>query len=589
MRPDLPCILRLHIENRSGLAPGRFLRAGRLDRLRELAMRRSSIVTKIALGSTILGAGSLGAAVTATDAEARLDLYVDKSAQQISVIHNGALLYVWPVSTGRDRHSTPSGVYTPERLERSWFSRAYYNSPMPHAIFFHSGYAIHGSYDISKLGGPASHGCVRLHPHNAAQLFSMVERAGPNHTAIFVGGDQRRASLRYGNFDDPAAPPYRRGDGIARGVYPPDAPVMPPPRPGTDRYVGDRYVADRYGDAASAYPPGPPPPSGPRVSPYYPPPPVIDGRGAYPGGPDTPRYSEGDRYGDGRVAPRSPGAGPYGDVDGHYTAGRDATRDPRLPDYYADPQVGGRAAARDPRVPPDYSVDPYVDARGVPYGPGVPSYYPSDRRADGRAAYPQPEFSPRETAPREFSPREFSPRESAPRPPYNTVDRYADGPARQHGDQLTMRGSYPPNYPPNHPPSQPATRPGGAAERSLLNGLRPATAAAMVKPKPESRPEPKLEPRPGRLAGPPPGRRVTAGEAAKAPVPSLPAPAAPAPQPAAAAAPPAPAARVEPPQPQQERPQPQIGYRVLPRSYWAGASWRWRIKRDEDGSPRDPR
>ena len=63
-------------------------------------------------------------------------VFIDKSTQQISVIQNGRLLYVWPVSTGQDRFSTPSGVYTPERLERVWFSRVYYNSPMPHAIFF---------------------------------------------------------------------------------------------------------------------------------------------------------------------------------------------------------------------------------------------------------------------------------------------------------------------------------------------------------------------------------------------------------------------------------------------------------------------
>src|SRR5260370_2889815 len=90
-------------------------------RLREHAMRRSSAITIIALG----------AAVAASDAEAKLDLFIDKSTQQISVSQNGRLLYVWPVSTGQDRFSTPSGVYTPERLERTWFSKAYYNSPMP--------------------------------------------------------------------------------------------------------------------------------------------------------------------------------------------------------------------------------------------------------------------------------------------------------------------------------------------------------------------------------------------------------------------------------------------------------------------------
>jgi hypothetical protein len=39
---------------------------------------------------------------------------------------------------------------------------------MPYSIFFLRSYAIHGSYEIKYLGRPASHGCVRLHPSNAA-------------------------------------------------------------------------------------------------------------------------------------------------------------------------------------------------------------------------------------------------------------------------------------------------------------------------------------------------------------------------------------------------------------------------------------
>jgi hypothetical protein len=28
-----------------------------------------------------------------------------------------------------------------------------------------------------------------------------------------------------------------------------------------------------------------------------------------------------------------------------------------------------------------------------------------------------------------------------------------------------------------------------------------------------------------------------------------------------------------------------FGYKVLPKSYWSGASWRWRMKRDDDAAP----
>jgi lipoprotein-anchoring transpeptidase ErfK/SrfK len=69
---------------------------------------------------------------------------------------------------------------------RSIISRKYYNAPMPHAIFFHSGFAIHGTNDLARLGGPASHGCVRLHPSHAAALFALVGRNGPRHTRIQI-------------------------------------------------------------------------------------------------------------------------------------------------------------------------------------------------------------------------------------------------------------------------------------------------------------------------------------------------------------------------------------------------------------------
>jgi lipoprotein-anchoring transpeptidase ErfK/SrfK len=67
-----------------------------------------------------------------------------------------------------------------------YFSKKYYNAPMPHAIFFYYGFAIHGTNDIARLGGPASHGCVRLHPSHAAALFALVQRNGPGNTTIQI-------------------------------------------------------------------------------------------------------------------------------------------------------------------------------------------------------------------------------------------------------------------------------------------------------------------------------------------------------------------------------------------------------------------
>jgi len=112
---------------------------------------------------------------------------IDKGSQRMSVAVNGRTRYVWPVSTGRTGYGTPAGQFRPQWMARTYFSKKYYDSPMPHSIFFYHGFAIHGTEYIHRLGGPASHGCVRLHPRNAATLFALVQRHGMRNTRIVIG------------------------------------------------------------------------------------------------------------------------------------------------------------------------------------------------------------------------------------------------------------------------------------------------------------------------------------------------------------------------------------------------------------------
>jgi len=119
-------------------------------------------------------------------AAANVIVHIDRSSQRMSVVVDGVPRYNWRISTARAGYITPPGSYHPEVLARRWFSKRYYNSPMPHSIFFYRGYAIHGTYEISRLGGPASHGCVRLDPGNAAILYGLVEREGMGRTTIVV-------------------------------------------------------------------------------------------------------------------------------------------------------------------------------------------------------------------------------------------------------------------------------------------------------------------------------------------------------------------------------------------------------------------
>jgi len=121
-------------------------------------------------------------------AEAAIVITVDKTAQKLTVAVDGAQRYEWPVSTARRGYRTPNGTYKPEWLARKHFSRQYDWSPMPYSIFFNEGYAIHGSYEVSRLGSPASHGCIRLNPKNAEVLFNLV-KGHTDETTIVVTGE----------------------------------------------------------------------------------------------------------------------------------------------------------------------------------------------------------------------------------------------------------------------------------------------------------------------------------------------------------------------------------------------------------------
>ena len=126
-------------------------------------------------------------------ANATARIHVDLSTQTMHV-ESSAGNYSWPVSTARAGFYTPRGEYAPTGMERMHYSRKYHNSPMPYSIFFRGGYAIHGSYATGALGRPASHGCVRLSPANAARLYSIVQNEGG---AISITGAPPASARHY--------------------------------------------------------------------------------------------------------------------------------------------------------------------------------------------------------------------------------------------------------------------------------------------------------------------------------------------------------------------------------------------------------
>lgn len=111
---------------------------------------------------------------------------VDKSAQTMTVYHHGEVIGRWSVSTARPGKVTPSGTWTAKSLSRYHRSSRYDNAPMPYSIFYSGHFAIHGTDQVKKLGRPASSGCIRLHPKNAAKLFKLVQSVGLGNMRVVV-------------------------------------------------------------------------------------------------------------------------------------------------------------------------------------------------------------------------------------------------------------------------------------------------------------------------------------------------------------------------------------------------------------------
>ncbi|MDB5231278.1 MAG: hypothetical protein JWN76_2083 [Chitinophagaceae bacterium] len=125
------------------------------------------------------------------------DIYaeVSKSDQTMNVYVSGELRYTFAVSTGRPGHPTPNLDLRPVGpLKKKYTSTKYPEGDyqglgnMPYCVFLADGYAIHGTTpgSFKKLGTPASHGCVRLHPEDAKLFYELVGDIGLENTWVTV-------------------------------------------------------------------------------------------------------------------------------------------------------------------------------------------------------------------------------------------------------------------------------------------------------------------------------------------------------------------------------------------------------------------
>lgn len=145
-------------------------------------------------------------------AQAKVHIIVDLDRQTMHVEAKDQV-FDWKVSSGKFGYETPAGKYGVLWMDKDHHSDEYNQTPMPDAIFFAPGYAIHGAYK-SAFGHPASHGCVRLPVAKAAVLFDLVKAQGAEVT--ITGDSPATIAADHSRRRDDAAGPDA-------GYYGPDA------------------------------------------------------------------------------------------------------------------------------------------------------------------------------------------------------------------------------------------------------------------------------------------------------------------------------------------------------------------------------
>lgn len=119
----------------------------------------------------------LSAAARALDPRCRVGrvMCVDKASRKLSWVVDGAVRKTLQVRFGSQFTPTREGSFRVYRKSADHVS-SLYDTPMPYAMFFSGGQAVHYSPDFARVGyAGASHGCVNTRDKRAvAALFRQV-------------------------------------------------------------------------------------------------------------------------------------------------------------------------------------------------------------------------------------------------------------------------------------------------------------------------------------------------------------------------------------------------------------------------------
>ncbi len=103
-------------------------------------------------------------------------LCIDKTTRKLRWMNDGGVISTFDVRFGSEYTPTREGLFSVFWKSRDHISTLY-NTPMPFAMFFSGGQAVHYSADFAARGySGASHGCVNVRDYNGIKvLFDQVQ------------------------------------------------------------------------------------------------------------------------------------------------------------------------------------------------------------------------------------------------------------------------------------------------------------------------------------------------------------------------------------------------------------------------------
>ncbi|QKK28565.1 L,D-transpeptidase family protein [Rhizobium indicum] len=178
--------------------------------------------SRLVFGLGLLSATALVHPALAADVRT-LQIIVSKDKQSLAVYDGTEVVATSKVSTGKDGHTTPSGIFSVLEKQKYHESNLYSNAPMPFMQrLTWSGIALHESNSVPRY--PASHGCVRMPAAFAKMLYGMTDRGVP---VIISDGELAPQPIEHPTLFHPDAPAMPLLSDVELRPSMPDSPEKP--------------------------------------------------------------------------------------------------------------------------------------------------------------------------------------------------------------------------------------------------------------------------------------------------------------------------------------------------------------------------